>query len=129
MTPPISSFEMEMPERLPSSTVSAEGGISMSTAPIAIRGPVAMVGAHHVVGRRRVAVTLIANVVRRPKVSTKVGRAIDVRALMNIGPATEPTNDEVRHAADLVMRQLVDLIEDLRGQTAPDPIGVPGLAD
>ncbi len=91
--------------------------------------PVAMVGAHHVVGRRRVAVTLIANVVRRPKVSTKVGRAIDVRALMNIGPATEPTNDEVRHAADLVMRQLVDLIEDLRGQTAPDPIGVPGLAD
>src|SRR3954471_4804271 len=35
---------MEMPEKLPSSTVSAEGGISMSTAPIAITGPVAIVG-------------------------------------------------------------------------------------
>src|SRR6185503_4710777 len=43
-TPPISSFEIDMPDRLPSSTVSAEGGISMSTAPIAISGPVAMVG-------------------------------------------------------------------------------------
>ena len=43
-TPPINSFDMEIPERLPSSTVSAEGGISMSTAPIAISGPVAMVG-------------------------------------------------------------------------------------
>jgi hypothetical protein len=33
-----------MPDRLPRRTVSAEGGISMSTAPIAISGPVAMVG-------------------------------------------------------------------------------------
>ena len=43
-TPPISSFEIEMPESDPSRTVSAEGGISMSTAPIAITGPVARVG-------------------------------------------------------------------------------------
>ncbi len=43
-TPPISSFEIEMPDRLPSSTVRADGGISMSTAPIAMIGPVAMVG-------------------------------------------------------------------------------------
>src|SRR5436190_20295140 len=43
-TPPIKSFEIEIPERLPSSTVSAEGGMSMSTAPIAISGPVAIVG-------------------------------------------------------------------------------------
>ena len=42
--PPIKSFEIEMPERLPSSTVKAEGGMSISTAPIAISGPVAMVG-------------------------------------------------------------------------------------
>ena len=42
--PPISSFEIEMPDRLPSSTVSAEGGISMSTPPIAMIGPIAMVG-------------------------------------------------------------------------------------
>ena len=44
VTPPTSSFEIEMPERLPRSTVSAEGGISMSTAPIAMIGPAAMVG-------------------------------------------------------------------------------------
>src|SRR6266851_10150796 len=44
MIPPISSFDIEIPERLPSSTVSAEGGISMSTAPIAMRGPVASTG-------------------------------------------------------------------------------------
>ena len=43
-TPPISSFEIEMPESEPSRTVSADGGISMSTAPIAITGPVASVG-------------------------------------------------------------------------------------
>src|SRR4051812_8536450 len=44
MTPPISSFEIEMPERLPRSTVSAEGGISISTAPMAMIGPVAITG-------------------------------------------------------------------------------------
>jgi hypothetical protein len=38
-TPPIKSFEIEIPESEPSSTVSADGGISMSTAPIAITGP------------------------------------------------------------------------------------------
>ena len=43
-TPPINSLEMEMPDRLPSSTVSADGGISMSTAPIAMIGPVAKAG-------------------------------------------------------------------------------------
>ena len=43
-TPPSSSLEIEIPESEPSSTVSAEGGISMSTAPIAMIGPVAMVG-------------------------------------------------------------------------------------
>ena len=91
--------------------------------------PVAMVGAHEVVGRHRVVKTLLTNIIRRPKVSTKVGAPIDVRRLMNIGPSTQPTNEEVRHAADLVMRQLVDLIEALRGQTAPDPIGLPRAAD
>ena len=33
-----------MPDSEPSSTVSAEGGISMSTAPMAMMGPVASVG-------------------------------------------------------------------------------------
>ena len=87
--------------------------------------PVAMVGAHEVVGRRKVAMTLLTNLIRRPKVATRVGAPIDIRQLMNIGPTTQPTNDEVRHAADLVMARLVDLIELLRGETAPDPMGVP----
>src|SRR5215475_541627 len=43
-TPPISSFEIEIPDRLPRSTVRADGGISMSTAPIAMIGPVASTG-------------------------------------------------------------------------------------
>ena len=33
-----------MPARLPSSTVRAEGGISMSTPPMAMIGPMAMLG-------------------------------------------------------------------------------------
>src|SRR5215510_5224174 len=43
-TPPISSFEIEIPDRLPSSTVRAEGGINISTAPIAMIGHVASTG-------------------------------------------------------------------------------------
>ena len=41
-TPATSSPVMEMPARLPSSTVMAEGGISMSTPPMAMIGPMAM---------------------------------------------------------------------------------------
>jgi hypothetical protein len=44
MIPAMRSCEIEMPARLPSSTVSAEGGISMSTPPIAMIGPIAMFG-------------------------------------------------------------------------------------
>ena len=44
MMPAMSSCDTEMPARLPSSTVSAEGGISMSTPPIAMIGPIAMFG-------------------------------------------------------------------------------------
>ena len=43
-TPAISRPEIEMPARLPSSTVSADGGISMSTPPIAMIGPIARRG-------------------------------------------------------------------------------------
>ena len=43
-TPPMSSLEIEMPDKEPSKTVKAEGGMSMSTAPMAMMGPVAMVG-------------------------------------------------------------------------------------
>jgi len=91
--------------------------------------PVAMLGAHEVVGRRRPARTLVRNIVRRPKVTTRVGAPIDVRALMHVGPTTEPTPEEVRHAADLVMGRLVDLVETLRGEEAPHPHGAPRADD
>ena len=42
--PPINSPEIEMPARLPSSTASADGGISTSTLPIAMIGPIAIFG-------------------------------------------------------------------------------------
>jgi len=91
--------------------------------------PVAMVGAHRVVSRRRVLLNLLLNLVRRPQVRTLVGAAIDVRALMGIGPEAIPTNDEVRHGADLVMARLVTLVAELRGEAAPHPHGVPRTAD
>jgi 1-acyl-sn-glycerol-3-phosphate acyltransferase len=86
--------------------------------------PVAMVGAHRVVGRHRVIPTLLRNIVRRPKVATSIGAPIDVRVLMNIGATTEPTVDEVRLAADLVMARLVAVVAQLRNERPPDPSGV-----
>ena len=86
--------------------------------------PVAMLGAHEVVARRAMLLTFVGNIVRRPKVATKVGQPIDVRTLMHIGPTVEPTVDEVRIAADLVMAELVALVSELRGEAAPHPLGV-----
>ena len=93
-----------------------------SDAPIV---PVAMLGAHEVVGRRRIALRLLRNAIVRPRVHVEVGRPIDVRALMSIGPSTEPTPEEVRLAADLVMGRLIDLVEELRDEEAPHPHGSP----
>ncbi len=87
--------------------------------------PVAMLGAHEVVGRRRIALRLLRNAVVRPRVDVEVGGPIDVRALMSIGPDTEPTPEEVRLAADMVMGRLIDLVEELRGEQAPHPHGSP----
>ena len=81
------------------------------------------------VARRHVLPTLLLNAVRRPKVDTRVGDPIDVRALMHIGPTTEPTVDEVRLAADVVMSRLVTLVAELRGERAPNPVGVDRVAD
>ena len=89
--------------------------------------PVAMLGAHEVVSRRAIVTTLVRNVIRRPKVTTKVGAPIDVRSLMHLGPSTEPTADEIRVASDLVMSRLVDLVEELRGEIAPHPHGAPRI--
>ncbi|HEX2784673.1 MAG TPA: lysophospholipid acyltransferase family protein [Ilumatobacteraceae bacterium] len=91
--------------------------------------PVAMVGAHRVVSRHRVVPTLLGNLIRRPRVDTRIGSPIDVRALMNIGPTTEPTVDEVRLAADAVMGRLVTVVAELRGERPPNPHGVPRTAD
>lgn len=91
--------------------------------------PVAMLGAHEVVGRRRIAFRLLRNAMVRPRVDVHVGRPIDVRALMSIGPATEPTAEEVRLAADMVMAKLIDLVEELRDEAAPHPHGVPRASE
>jgi hypothetical protein len=88
-----------------------------------------MVGAHRVVSRHKVVPTLLTNLIRRPRVVTRVGAPIDVRRFMNIGPTTEPTVDEVRLAADLVMARLVAVVAQLRGERAPNLHGLPRLAD
>ncbi len=91
--------------------------------------PVAMVGAHRVIGQHRVVPTLLRNLGRRPKVDTRVGAPIDIRRLMNIGPATQahqrrgtprcrsgdgPSRGRRRRAAR---------------RTRPDPHGVPRTPD
>jgi 1-acyl-sn-glycerol-3-phosphate acyltransferase len=82
--------------------------------------PVAMVGAHQLVGRRRHLRHLVSSIVLRPNVETAVGEQIDVRQWV-----TDPDDpDQVRAATDRVMSVLIDLIEDLRGELAPAPTGV-----
>jgi 1-acyl-sn-glycerol-3-phosphate acyltransferase len=88
--------------------------------------PVASVGIENVVGRKRsrLLLQLALNFVRRPKVRIRVGDPIDVRKLIGIGPTLEPTAEEVRLAADEVSRKLIAMLEDMRGEQAPSPIGV-----
>ena len=87
--------------------------------------PVALVGAHRVVGRSKFVRGLMSSVLLRPKVHSAVGEPIDVRALL----PGDATPDEVRRLTDLVMEQLIDLVEHLRGETAPSPSGVPRQHD
>jgi 1-acyl-sn-glycerol-3-phosphate acyltransferase len=95
----------------------------MTGAPIV---PVASVGIEQVVGRkrRRILLQLFINVVKRPKVRLQVGDPIDIRKLIGIGPSIEPTADEIRLAADEVSRRLISMLETMRGEVAPSPIGV-----
>jgi len=90
----------------------------MTGAPIV---PVAMVGTHRVLTRKSPLRRILMNIVLRPKVLTAVGRPIDIRSLTL---AADPDPDEVRRLSDEMMRQVVGLIEELRQQAAPDPIGV-----
>jgi 1-acyl-sn-glycerol-3-phosphate acyltransferase len=82
--------------------------------------PVALVGAHRVVGGDKLIRGLVSSVLLRPRVHSAVGQPIDVGALVR-GDATP---DEVRRLTDIVMTQLIDLVEHLRGETAPSPSGV-----
>jgi 1-acyl-sn-glycerol-3-phosphate acyltransferase len=87
--------------------------------------PVAMVGAHEVVGSKRNFTRLIKNLVLRPRVEVMVGAPIDVRPL--VGWAAEPSHDAVRDAADLVMGELIALVAEVR-QLDPDyALGAPRL--
>ncbi len=88
--------------------------------------PVASVGADRVMSKKRSAILfrLFVNVVKRPPVRIQVGEPIDVRRLLGLAPSQVATPDEVRLAADLVMAVLVRMVEDLRGEKAPDPLGV-----
>jgi 1-acyl-sn-glycerol-3-phosphate acyltransferase len=87
--------------------------------------PVAMEGAHHVVGRKHLVTGLIANVLLRPKVETRIGAPIDVRSMVQ----GEQTPDEVRRLTDIVMAELIALIEQLRGEQAPAESGIEPIAD
>lgn len=92
----------------------------MTGAPIV---PVAGVGAHRIVGRRPRLRHLLA-VVRRPVVRMKVGTPIDMCAALGVTAGAAVSRDEIRRGTDEMMRALVDLVEELRGEEAPDPIGV-----
>ncbi len=109
------------PQRWPERAKTGAVRLALRTgAPIV---PVAMVGAHEVVGRRRILWSLIKNVVRRPKVRVEVGDPIDVGAL--VGGDPEPSAGQVRAAADAVMGELVTLVAGLRGEEPEHPSGVP----
>jgi 1-acyl-sn-glycerol-3-phosphate acyltransferase len=84
--------------------------------------PVAMVGAHRVVGRRRMLSKMMLNVLLRPKVSIHVGEPIDVEALLRRDQLDDP--EALRQATDAVMAELIALVADVRREVAPDPIGV-----
>lgn len=83
--------------------------------------PVAMVGTHRVLTRKSPVRSILTNLVLRPRVLTAVGEPIDIGSLTD---QVDPDPDEVRRLSDEMMRRLVDLVEELRQEVAPDPIGV-----
>ncbi len=82
--------------------------------------PIAMVGTHRVMTRSHPLRTILLNVVLRPEVLIRVGAPIH---LPQLSP-TEATPEVVRVLSDQLMASLVDLVEELRGEVAPDPAGV-----
>ena len=85
--------------------------------------PVAMVGAHEVVGRRLAVLGLVWNLIRRPNVEVSVGAPVDVLALAN--GRREPPKEVVREIADVVMAELIERVGDLRDAIPAHPTGVP----
>ena len=83
--------------------------------------PIAMVGAHRVVSRRKIVTNLVKNLVLRPKVLVKVGEPIDVRTL--VGDRDDTAIDVIREVADAVMSELVALVADLREELPEHPSG------
>lgn len=82
--------------------------------------PVAMVGAHRLLGKRHVVRQIVSNILLRPRVETLVGAPIDVtRWVTDVDDV-----DQVRRATDEVMTLLIDLVEEVRGAVAPAPAGV-----
>lgn len=109
------------PERWPERAKTGAVRLALrSGAPIV---PVAIVGASEVVGRSRIATRLLVNLVKRPRVHVEVGDPIDVDQL--VGGSRDPSNDQVREAADQVMERLVELIAVVRAETPEHPSGVP----
>ena len=87
--------------------------------------PVALVGAHRLVGRTGIVGRLLRNTVLRPRVSVAVGEPIDVRRLTGVVDGADVDDATVRRVADEVMAVLVAQVADLRGEPAPHPSGVP----
>ncbi len=87
--------------------------------------PLASVGAHRVVGKRARLRSLLRAVVRRPEVQMRLGEPFWPRAFLGLTAGVAPSSDDVRAATDEMMRRLVSIVADLRGEAAPDPIGVP----
>jgi hypothetical protein len=87
--------------------------------------PVALVGAHRVVGRTGILGRLLRNTLWRPRVAVAVGQPIDVRRLAGVTDDRPPSDATVRRVADEVMAVLVAQVAELRGEPAPHPLGVP----
>ena len=83
--------------------------------------PVAMSGADRVVRRRGTLRGLLVALFRRPKVAVRVGEPIDVVAMIGDDHSAE----QIRQVTDELMAELITLVAELRGEAAPDPLGVP----
>ena len=79
--------------------------------------PIAMVGTHRVLPRKRPLPTLVKNLILRPTVLVEVGDPIDVKILAG---SDELTPARVRELADEVMAELVALVAALRGENPPE---------